>query len=1110
MNSILSVRTHFSIKESIVDPSDIGQLAKEAGYDALGIVDTMSINGLVDVSKSCKKAGVKPIIGCRLAIYDDPSLKQTKAEAKVSEDPNVCWYATVYVKNEEGMKSLIKTLSRANEEDYFYYTPRTGLNELIALLKPGNLLFTTGDFNGLFSHKRYADIANKILSEIDPLNALFELVPIDTPLYEKSNKRALDYSVGHPDVGVIAAKPVFYAKDEDADSLDVLNGVISNTPIDNIFFKKPYIRSSSLINANTLIDDCESRFGATLATEISANIERVTSECIYEWDEMPMSLPKMAPDEMAELISLVKKGWAERLTKPVLGHQPTDLAPYKDRLSYELSVLKKMGFEGYFLLVSDIIRWSKENDIKVGPGRGSCAGSLVAYLLHMTDLDPIRFNLIFERFINPERIDLPDVDIDFASSQRAEVIDYIKRRYGEDNVAGISNYVTLGSASSLRDISRIYNLSPLEVSCSKLMPKEHGEMIDLEVAASMVPEIEKFKHKHGVIWNHAVKLTGRLRNYGKHAAGIVIAGEPVKNRAVIERRSGEMVTNWDRNSVEKWGLIKVDILGLSTLDILDIVIESVKKSAGVSVDLLSIPLDDEKTLDLFTQGRSIGVFQFESAGIRHLLKELGKYERLTFDDITAATALFRPGPIDAGLMDDYIQIKQGADPYYDHSSMENALKDTGGVIIYQEQVMQLARDVAGFAMPEADKLRKIVGKKQKDEMAEMRDKWVQGCVDTSEMSEREANNLFDKIEKFAGYGFNKSHAAAYSVISYWAMWFKAHYPLDFFAASMSVLKEDKMPALLKDANASGIDVLPPDINISSNKFEIIESIGERSKIVIPFNRIKGLSDISAKVIVKAREDNGGKFDSISELESLVDRRRCNSRTMTNLDKVGAFASIVPGSLPASHPDRLKDQLELMPGLCSNTVYVDRLMPRDSHAMNCIRGIYMEARQCENCSLAGGAHPTPAFGKKPRIMIITDCPSKSEDDNNKLMTGDGAKFVKWALQDNGFKLNDCYFTTLVKSQKIGKALSNEQINACSAYLDREIEALEPSTIVLLGNSVTRYLLPGEKKPKDAFGKIVYSKELDANLVIGMNPAMIWFDSDKQNDLNDLFAKVADLL
>jgi len=1109
MKSILSVRTHFSIKESIVDPATIGQVAKELGYDALAIVDTMSINGLVDVTKSCKKAGVKPIIGCRLAIYDDPSFKQTKSDAKKSEKPNVCWYATVYVKNEDGMKALIKTLSRANEEDYFYYTARLGLEELIELLVTGNLFFTSGDFNGLFAHDDYTAIADRIFGEIDPLNAFIELVPIDTPLYEKSNKRALDCAVKYPDVGVIAAKPVFYVDSKDADSLDIINGVISNTPIDNIFFKKPYIRNLSLIDANSLIDDCAERFGASLVADISANIDRIASECIYEWSEMPMSMPAMAENEMSELIALVKKGWSERLMRPVLGHQPTDLTLYKERLQYELSVLKKMGFERYFLVVSDLIRWSKENNIKVGPGRGSAAGSLVSYLLYITDLDPIRFGLIFERFINPERIDLPDIDIDFASSQRAEVINYIKNKYGEENVAGISNYVTLGSASSLRDIGRIHNLSPLEMTCTKLMPKEHGEMIDLEIAATMVPEIEKFKHKHGHIWNHALKLAGRLRNYGKHAAGVVIAGEPVNNRAVIERRAGEMVVNWDRNSVEKWGLIKIDILGLATLDILDIVMESVKR-LGVSVDLLSIPLDDESTLDLFTQGRSVGVFQFESSGMRHLLKELGKYERLTFEDVAAATALFRPGPIDAGLMDDYIQIKQGADPYYDHPSMESALKNTGGVIIYQEQVMQLARDVAGFTMPEADKLRKIMGKKQKDEMAEMRDKWVKGCVSTSEMPEREANNLFDKIEKFAGYGFNMSHAAAYSVISYWAMWFKAHYPLDFFAASMSVLNDDKMPALVKDANASGIDILPPDINISTDKFEIVESEGERARIVTPLNRIKGLSDISARAIVKARESNGGRFAHVSELESLVDRRKCNSRTMTNLDKVGAFASIISGSLPANHPDRLKDQLELLPGLCSNTVYVDRVMPRDSHTINCIRNIYMEARACDGCSLTEGAHPSPAFGKKPRIMIITDCPNNSEDQNNKLMTGDGAKFVKWALQENGLKLNDCYFTTLVKSQKIGKALSNEQINACSKYLDREIEVLKPSTIVLLGNSVIRYLLPSEKKPKDAFGKIIYSKELDANIVVGMNPALIWFDPDKQNDLDELFAKVADLL
>jgi DNA polymerase-3 subunit alpha len=768
-----------------------------------------------------------------------------------------------------------------------------------------------------------------------------------------------------------------------------------------------------------------------------------------------------------------------------------------------------MGFERYFLLVSDIVCWAKSNDILVGCGRGSAAGSLVSYLLKITDVDPIRFNLIFERFINPERIDLPDIDLDFASSRRHEVIDYIKNKYGEENVAGISNYVKLGSASGLRDIGKAFGLTPLDMTCTKLMPKEHGEMMDINIAAEIVPEIEKFKKANPDVWRHAERLIGSLRNYGKHAAGVIVAGEPISNRAVLERRSGELVVNWDRNSVEKWGLIKIDVLGLSTLDVIGIALKSIESRLGEIVDPLKIPLDDELTLQAFSEGKGVGIFQFDGGGTRNLLKQLARNGRLTFDDVSAATALYRPGPMEAGLMDDYISYKQSGDAYYDHPNMKAALEPTGGVLIYQEQTMQLARDVAGFTMSEADKLRKIIGKKQKEEMAEMRDKWVQGCIDYSGMSDREGNRLFDTIEKFAGYGFNLSHSVSYALISYTAMWLKVHYPLDFFAASMSILNEDKLPSLVADAGAHGIEIYPPDINISTDKFEIAKDHAGEDILVIPFNRIKGVSSLTAKAIVEARSENGC-FTSVADLENNVAKRQCNSRVMNSLDLVGAFAHITPNALPPRHPNRLKDQLELLPGLSSTNVSVNRKMPRDDNSLTCIKKIYAGLSDCADCSLAGGIHPLPVFGKQAKFMIVSDCPTNSEDKDGKMLSGDGSRFVKFAIQQAGLRQTNGYFTTLVKSLKNGKFLTNDQINGCSKYLDEEIKILKPAIIVLMGNAAVKKFLPGEKKPAECKGKVVYSKELDANLIIGMNPATIFFDEKRQDDLDAIFQIVADLL
>lgn len=741
MSAALSIRSHFSAKESIIQPSKIGELAKAHGYDAAAIVDFMSINGMVDLTKSCKKAGVKPIVGCRVVIYDDPSFKETKADAKAAVKPNRFWMAKIYAKNEAGVMGLIKLLARANLEDYFYYTARTGLPEVLELLESDNVFLTTGDNYGLFSHSDYTAIADKIFTLKTQKNTFIELVPIDTPLHNKANKRAVDFCYNRAfgratthTCQMIVTKPFLYATDDQADSLDVMGAIASNQSIDAMFTPKLYIRNYSFKPHEDLMEavsDMNKRlFSSSWSFTAALDAPQILADhCTYEWKELPPSLPVMAANESQALIAMVAKGWNERLKKPVLGYQPdkTQIEVYKQRLRYELDVLSRMGFERYFLMVSDIVNWSKKNGIYVGPGRGSAGGSLISYLIGMTDVDPIRFGLLFERFINPERIDLPDVDLDFASSRRHEVIQYIKDRFGEENVAGISNYVTVGTASGIRDISRVFGLEPHEFSCTKLMPKEHGESIDIETSASMVPEIEKFKFAQPVIWRHASQLVGCLRNYGKHAAGVVIAGVPVNQRAVIERRAGEMVVNWDKDSVEKWGLIKVDILGLATLDIFGLATQSIKERKGIEIDLMSVSLDDEKVLAAFGEGKSIGVFQFESGGMRHMLKELAAVTPLTFEDISVATALFRPGPIDAGLMDEFIQYKQGAEIVYLHPKMEPILKDTGGVQIYQEQTQKIAKDICGFSGSESDYLRRAIGKKDKEKMAEMRDKFIEGA-----------------------------------------------------------------------------------------------------------------------------------------------------------------------------------------------------------------------------------------------------------------------------------------------------------------------------------------------------------------------------------------------
>ena len=418
----------------------------------------------------------------------------------------------------------------------------------------------------------------------------------------------------------------------------------------------------------------------------------------------------------------------------------------------------------------------------------------------ITDVDPIRFGLLFERFINPSRIDLPDADLDFMSSRRHEVIEYIVGKYGQDYVAGVSNYATLGPASALRDVARLSGLQPLEYACSKQVEKEHGVSLPLAESADKVPDIGKYKIEHPDLWDISLRLEGVMRGLGQHAAGIVVANEPLINRAVVETRSGGSVVNWDKTIVEDWGLIKMDILGLSTLDVLKKASEYIYERHGRRIDFLRLPLNEPDVMRAFGNGETVGIFQFESPGMRRILRDLAKGGELTFEDITATTALYRPGPIDAGLVDQFVAVKQGIkSPHYEHEAMRVALTETHGVLTYQEQIMRVCQDLAGFSMAEADHVRKAMGKKDREKMAQYREQFVAGAA-KSGMTELSAGMLWDKIEGFAGYAFNKSHSVEYSIVSYWTMWVKVRYPAEFFAAAMTVVdKEEKLTGLVIDA-----------------------------------------------------------------------------------------------------------------------------------------------------------------------------------------------------------------------------------------------------------------------------------------------------------------------
>lgn len=1116
-SSILAARTDFSIGESILQVKQLVEAAKSLGEKAVAMTDTMSVTGMIDFTNRCKKAELKPIIGVRLRLVDDHTWRADKTDKK-NKKGHPHYYATAYVLSEKGLKAIFRLLSIANQEPRFYYVSRLDFADLYAELDnltSDDLRLTLGDTHPLTTHPDAVKIQEEIVTRLGHIYA--SLVPIDTPYYARLNELAV--AAIERGAEPLVTRPALYHEGE-ADAAEIMAAICNNNKVADPWHKSTYNRDFHILGLKDLaqqVGKASQRFvdrGNASAGQYFKqgliNTKGLTDAVKYEWSKAEVSLPQMAPNEFAAVVEACKKGWAQRFGSPVFGHLPSksELATtYKDRLSYELSVLKKLNFSGYFLLVQDVVQFAKSSGILVGPGRGSVGGSLVAYLMGITDCDPIRFGLLFERFINPDRIDLPDADLDFMSERRHEVVDYLVQKYGQARVAGVSNFSALAAASAIRGVGKAAGLSEREYVCSKYVPKLHGANVPLPECAEQVAEIKTFAEKHAEWWDIMTRLEGTMRNYGQHAAGVIVGGVDLVERAVVERRKESHVVNWDKRIVEDQGLIKMDILGLSTLDLINLTLNYVKERTGKRPDLMRIPLDDEAVLQNFAKGMTTAVFQFESGGMRGLLKQLGKDGVITFEDITAATALYRPGPMESGMMESFYLRKQGLESVeYDHPSMMPILEETFGVIVYQEQVMQVARAVAGYSAPDADKLRKIMGKKLPEEMAKERGKFVEGCVATLGADPEWAGQLFDKIEGFAGYGFNKSHSVEYTLISYQSMWLKTNYPVEFFAAALTLMDEDKLPGIIRDAARFQIDVSMPDINISTNRFEIATDV----RLVVPFQRIKGISGNTTGAILEARQ--AGPFKNKADFLARVQKSKCNVRHQDALDRVGAFSRIELNQAPATDPSRIRDLIELIPGLVTANVPVNHDLDTTKEAKQDIEALVAEYRERHGPGGTSDGMPIkPSFGRQAQIMIIQDAPNAQEEQVGLIgwSQSNGSVIDAMAVHDLGRE--DCYWTALIKRPKAEKQLTPEEIATYAPYLMREIEIVKPPVIVLLGSAAVRQFFPDFKgKASDQAGKVVYSKELDANLVIGFAAGEIYFAPEKQKNMEDVFHSVVDLL
>jgi DNA polymerase-3 subunit alpha len=915
----LRVFSSFTMLEGAIEPKAIAKQAKKLGFPAIALNDRNGLYAAMPFGEACMAEGVQPIIGAMLAVARPENIGPAGA---------LDWLVLL-AQDETGYDNLCRLVSAAHldrpihEEPHVSFDALEGSTEgLIALTAGGEgaiaRLFADGqvDKAGAYAGRLTAMFPNRLYIELSRRGDAVE---------EAAEAQLIDlaYSLNLP---LVATNPAQYAESDFHAAHDAMLCIAASTYVENGDRRtsSPEAWLKPALAMQALFADLP---------EAIANSSVIAQRCAVAAPKRRPILPRLSDDEDETLRREAHIGLEKRL----FGRVEEEKAQYRERLDFEIDVITRMGFAGYFLIVADFIQWAKANDIPVGPGRGSGAGSVVAWSLTITDLDPIELNLLFERFLNPERVSMPDFDIDFCETHRDRVIAYVQGKYGRDRVAQIITFGRLKARAVLKDTGRVLQMSYGQIDrLAKLVPNHPTDPWTLERSLNGVGELEReYRSDPEVkrLFDLAMKLEGLPRHSSTHAAGVVIGDRPLSQLVPLYRdpRSDMPVTQFDMKYVEGAGLVKFDFLGLKTLSVLKEG-QLLLAQRGVVVDFASLPWDDPAVYELLQRGDTVGVFQLESEGMRRTLAQV---RPSNFGDIIALVSLYRPGPMDNIPL--FGDRKNGRVPIaYPHPMLEAVLKETYGIFVYQEQVMEAAKVLAGYSLGEADLLRRAMGKKIKSEMDDQRARFLEGAA-RNDISAPKANELFDLIDKFAGYGFNKSHAAAYALVAYHTAWLKAHHPAEFFAASMSfdMAQTDKLALFVEDMRRSGVECLPPDVNASRAAFSV-----DNGKVRYALGALKGVGEKAMEALVAEREGKRS-FQSLEDFAERIDPRLLNRRQLESLAAAGAFDSMNPDRPPiyaaaetilahaaAAHDQRTSGQHGLFGGGSDSGVAPIRL-PRDA-------------------------------------------------------------------------------------------------------------------------------------------------------------------------------------
>jgi DNA polymerase III subunit alpha len=878
--------SHYSLLDAACRIDDLIAAAVQDGMPAIALTDHGVLFGAIEFYKKARKAGIKPIIGMEAYIVTKGSRTDRSMQATESGGRRGAYHHIVLLaKDEQGYRNLLKLCTIAHLEG-FYYKPRID-TEVLRAYREGLVALSACAGGVLSAHLASGDDtaayeAAKIYKDIFGDDFYVEIqnhgIEREAIIREKAPRLAKELGLK-----LIATNDIHYLKQEHAIAHNILllipDASSTNTPD---YLQLRYQTDQAYFKTSKQMADLFREYPEA----ISSTLE-VADKCNLTLDLKKNFMPRfpIPPDAGVESLD----GYLEKIAREGFVKRYANRTPeMEERFAHELRVISSMGYAGYFLIVQDFIRAARSMGVYVGPGRGSAAGSIVSYSLGITNVDPLKYGLLFERFLNPDRISMPDIDVDFADDKREKVIEYVREKYGKDSVSQIITFGTLSSRAVLKDVGRVLGI-PLSTidSITKQIPVELGKVRPLAEALETIPELrwvrESADQKIKTLVDASLVLEGMNRNAGMHAAGVVIAPGNISDYVPLYKTTQtEVMTQYNMKDLETAGLLKMDFLGLRTLTVMENSLTMIRANHGMDIDLDALPEDDAATFALFARGDTVGVFQFESSGMQDWLRKL---KPTSISDLVAMNALYRPGPMD--MIGDFIARKHGQQAIaLLHPLMEPILKETYGVIVYQEQVMKIASEVAGFTLAKADLMRRAMGKKDKTLMATMKKEFVDGAMERG-IVRKVAGEIFDLIEKFASYGFNKSHSVAYSVIAYQTAYLKAHYAAEFMAATLSseIGNTDKIVKLIDDCRRAGIKVLPPDVNESGKDFTVI-----KGAIRFGLCAIKNVGESAIETVIRAREE-AGKFINLFDFCRRVDLRLVNKKCLESLVQAGAFDSI---------------------------------------------------------------------------------------------------------------------------------------------------------------------------------------------------------------------------